>query len=96
MARSACLLGRAEQSRPKAAQRRAGGAGLDGECAYRAIIRVAAMRTMIGHCPQSRVPVFTIFLAKAWLIVAPLKTTVVPPHPVLPFDIGVPFFISDV
>jgi hypothetical protein len=51
--RLACY-GRAEGSRPKAAQRRAEGAGLDGE-----FIGVAAMRTMIGHCPQSRVPVFT-------------------------------------
>jgi hypothetical protein len=47
------------RSSPKAAQRRAEGAGLDGECAYRAIIRVAAMRTLIGRCPQIRVPVFT-------------------------------------
>jgi len=37
------LLGRAEQSSPKAAQRRAEGAGLDGEGADRAIIRIAAM-----------------------------------------------------
>jgi hypothetical protein len=37
------LLGRAEQSSPNAAQRRAEGAGLDGEGADRAIIRIAAM-----------------------------------------------------
>jgi hypothetical protein len=43
------LLGRAERSSPKAAQRRAAGAGLDGERAHRAIIRAAAMRTTIGH-----------------------------------------------
>jgi hypothetical protein len=51
-ARMAGLLGRAERARPKAAQRRAEGAGLDGECAYGANIGVAAMRTMIGRCPQ--------------------------------------------
>jgi hypothetical protein len=44
-----CLLGRAERSSPKAAQRRAAGAGLDGERAHRAIIRAAEMRTTIGH-----------------------------------------------
>jgi hypothetical protein len=43
-----CLLGRAERSSPKAAQRRAAGAGLDGECAHRAIIRATAMRITIG------------------------------------------------
>jgi hypothetical protein len=42
-ARSATLLGRTEQSSPNAAQRRANGAGLDGEGADQAIIRVAAM-----------------------------------------------------
>ena len=36
------LLGRAERSSPEAAQRRAAGAGLDGEGADRAIIRCAA------------------------------------------------------
>jgi len=41
------LLGRAEQSGPNAAQRRAEGAGLDGEGADRAIIHVAAMRVVI-------------------------------------------------
>ena len=42
-----CLLGRAERSSPKAAQRRATGAGLDGERADRAIIRAVAMRIII-------------------------------------------------
>ncbi len=42
-----CLLGRAERSSPKAAQRRATGAGLDGERAHRAIIRAVAMRIII-------------------------------------------------
>ena len=42
-----CLLGRAERSSPKAAQRRAAGAGLDGERADRAIIRAVAMRIII-------------------------------------------------
>ena len=37
-ARMADLLGRAERSSPEAAQRRAAGAGLDGESAHRAII----------------------------------------------------------
>jgi len=41
-----CLLGRAEQSSPKAALRRAIGAGLDGERADRAIIRAVAMHTI--------------------------------------------------
>jgi hypothetical protein len=53
-----CLLGRAERSSPKA-QWRAEGAGLEGERAYRAMLAVAAMRVLIGHCPQSRVPFFT-------------------------------------
>ena len=35
------LLGRAERSSPSAAKRRAGGAGLDGECAHRAMIPYA-------------------------------------------------------
>jgi hypothetical protein len=42
-----CLLGRAERSSPKAAQRHATGAGLDGERADRAIIRAVAMRIII-------------------------------------------------
>jgi hypothetical protein len=42
-----CLLGRAERSSPKAAQRRATGAGLDGERAHRAIIRAVVMRIII-------------------------------------------------
>jgi hypothetical protein len=42
-ARSATLLGRTEQSSPDAAQRRAEGAGLDGEGARQAIIGAAAM-----------------------------------------------------
>ena len=42
-----CLLGRAERSSPKAAQRRATGAGLDGERAHRAIIRAVAMHIII-------------------------------------------------
>jgi hypothetical protein len=42
-----CLLGRAERSSPKAAQRRAAGAGLDGERAHRAIIRAVAMHIII-------------------------------------------------
>jgi hypothetical protein len=41
-----CLLGRAEQSSPKAALRRAIGAGRDGERADRAIIRAVAMHTI--------------------------------------------------
>jgi len=41
------LLDRAEQSSPNAAQRRAEGAGLDGEGADRAIIRIAAMLVVI-------------------------------------------------
>jgi len=44
------LIGRAERSSPNAAQRRAAGAGLDGESAYRAIIRVTAMHSVEGHC----------------------------------------------
>jgi hypothetical protein len=42
-----CLLARAERSSPKAAQRHATGAGLDGERADRAIIRAVAMRIII-------------------------------------------------
>ena len=54
------MLGRAERSSPTAAKRRAGGAGLDGECARRAIIPVSeAMRAFVGQCPWNRVPVFT-------------------------------------
>ena len=41
--RSAILLGRAERSSPEAAQRRAAGAGLDGESADQAMIISAAM-----------------------------------------------------
>ena len=41
------LLGRAERSSPEAAQRRAAGAGLDGESAHRAIILVAAMPVLV-------------------------------------------------
>jgi hypothetical protein len=40
------LLGRAERSSPEALQGRAVGAGLDGECAHRAIIDRAAMRAV--------------------------------------------------
>jgi hypothetical protein len=39
---------------------------------------------------------FTFFSLGPGLSLRPLKTTLVPPHPVLPFDIGVPFFISAV
>ena len=51
-ARSASLLGRIERSSPNAAQRRAEGAGLDGEGADRAIIIVAATcrPSWNGHC----------------------------------------------
>jgi len=42
VARPMVLLGRAKRSSPEAAQRRAAGAGLDGEGADRAIIRCAA------------------------------------------------------
>lgn len=49
-----CLLGRAERSSPKAAQRCAAGAGLDGERAHRAIIRVVAMRTTIRRSRSRR------------------------------------------
>jgi hypothetical protein len=42
-ARSTTLLGRTERSSPEAAQRRAAGAGLDGERAAQAIILRAAM-----------------------------------------------------
>ena len=44
---SATLLGRAERSSPKAAQRRAAGAGLDGEGVCQAIIDVAAMSASV-------------------------------------------------
>jgi len=44
--RPRCLIGRAERSSPNAAWRRAAGAGLDGESAYRAIIPVAAMHSI--------------------------------------------------
>ena len=47
VARSASLLGRIEQSSPKAAQRRATGAGLDCEDAVQAIIDAAAMLMVI-------------------------------------------------
>ena len=53
-ARSAGLLGRVEQSSPNAAWRRAEGAGLDGEGADRAIICVATMRVVFGHCPRDQ------------------------------------------
>jgi hypothetical protein len=42
-ARSTTLLGRTERSSPEAAQRRAAGAGLDGERAAQAIILRAVM-----------------------------------------------------
>jgi hypothetical protein len=42
-ARSTTLLGRSERSSPNAAQRRAEGAGLDGEGAGQAIIDIAVM-----------------------------------------------------
>jgi hypothetical protein len=56
---SICSAAPRSQASPNAALRRAEGAGLDCESADRAIIGVATMRPMIGHCPQSRVPVFT-------------------------------------
>jgi len=40
-------------------ERRAEGAGLDGEGADRAIIVIAAMRAAFGHCPRDQVPDFT-------------------------------------
>src|SRR6266536_2564257 len=43
----------------RAAALGAEGAGLDGEGADRAIIRVAAMCVVIQHCPRDRVPIFT-------------------------------------
>ena len=46
-ARLATLLGRTERSSPNVAQRRAEGAGLDGEGADRAIIDVAAMSAIV-------------------------------------------------
>jgi hypothetical protein len=46
-ARSTTLLGRSERSSPEAAQRRAVGAGLDGEDADQAIVAVAVM---VGFC----------------------------------------------
>jgi len=41
------LLGRIERSSPEAAQRRAAGAGLDGEDADQAIMETAAMPVII-------------------------------------------------
>jgi len=52
--RSPDSLGRAEQSSPNAAWRRAEGAGLDGEDADRAIISVTALRVVVGHCPRGQ------------------------------------------
>jgi hypothetical protein len=40
-------------------QRRAEGAGLDGEGASRAILNVSAMRVILEHCPKDQVPDFT-------------------------------------
>jgi hypothetical protein len=65
VARPTVLLGRAERSSPEAAQRRAAGAGLDGEGADRAIIRCAAeacrCRTQAGtevwFCAWTMLPV---------------------------------------
>src|SRR5262249_53179519 len=48
-------LGRAEQSSSNAALRRAEGAELDCESADRAIIKVTAMRVVLGHCPRDQV-----------------------------------------
>jgi hypothetical protein len=45
------LLGRAEQSSPNRAWRRAEGAG-------RAIINLDLMRVIFGHCPKDQVPGF--------------------------------------
>jgi hypothetical protein len=58
------LLGRAERSSPKAASRRAEGAGLDGQGADRAIVcppqgkqsRVFFGRFLVSSSPQTRVP----------------------------------------
>ena len=69
-ARVTCLLGRAERSSPKAAQRRAAGAGLDGEGAHRANIRAAAMRTTIGRSQSCRRRFFS----------APAKLGSIHPH----------------
>ena len=51
------LLGRIERSSPKAAQRRAAGAGLDGEDADQAIMDVTAMSEVT--CPGIFGPVIT-------------------------------------
>jgi predicted DNA-binding protein with PD1-like motif len=53
------LRGRAERSSPKAAQRRAEGAGLDGESAYRATIRVSAMHGVIAIVGTIEYKLFT-------------------------------------
>jgi len=47
------LLGRAEQSSPEAAERRAAGAGLDGDDADQAIIAVAVMRFVFVSFPEN-------------------------------------------
>ena len=53
------LLGRAAQSSPEAAPRRAKGAGLYGEGADRAIIYPPQDGLSPGDCPGDRVPIFT-------------------------------------
>ena len=53
-ARMADLLGRAERSSPEAAQRRAAGAGLDGERAHRAIIVVPRCARLLGAALSER------------------------------------------
>jgi hypothetical protein len=60
-ARPLDLLGRAEQSSSNAALRRAEGAELDGESAGREIIKFAAIRVVVGHCPRDRVPDSTVY-----------------------------------
>jgi hypothetical protein len=67
-----CLLGRAERSRPVAAKRCVEDAGLDGECAHRAIIRTAAMRIVIGPSRSCRCSLFP----------APAKVGPIHPHAV--------------
>jgi hypothetical protein len=61
-ARSADLLGRAERSSPKAAWRRAEGAGLDGKSEDRVTINVTAMR-VVAAC---NVKVLSAFVRKDW------------------------------
>jgi hypothetical protein len=51
-----------------------------------------AFRSFVAEETARKCEPLHMFLARPGLS----KTTLVPPHPVLPFDIGVPFFISAV